>query len=115
MATYNTTSGFPDLVGSMVIENNQAVSYTSATKGEGDVHNVGGPTLRFNVSFENVSRTYNINATSNASGDRYDGTANDNGPALAQEPWSATASTAVPYEQSASGYDEDKAAEAATS
>ena len=94
MATYNTTSGFSDLVGSMVVTNNNVDSYTSNTQGAGTVQNLGGTGLNFNVRFASVNRTYNITATANGS-NGYSGNANNNGPMEAEETWSATASTAT--------------------
>ena len=91
MANYTTASGFTDLVGSMVVTNNNVDSYTSDTQGAGTVRNLGGTGLNFNVSFTAVNRTYHVQATAN--GSNYSGNANNNGPEAAQEDWTATAST----------------------
>jgi hypothetical protein len=91
MANYTTNSGFADLVGSMEVTNNNVDSYTSDTQGSGSVQNLGGSGLNFNVSFTAVNRIYHVQATAN--GNNYSGTANNNGPAAAQEDWTATAST----------------------
>ena len=48
---YITTSGFPDLNGSMVAANDDVTSYNSNTLGPGDVRNTGGAGLDFSVSF----------------------------------------------------------------
>jgi len=94
MPNYTTTSGFSDLIGSMVVTNNNVDSYTSNTQGVGTVQNLGGTSLRFNVRFAAVNRTYNINGTINVNGNGYSGDANDNSPDAGQESWSATATTA---------------------
>lgn len=92
MASYTTNSGFTDLVGSMEVTNNDATSYTSTSLGVTVTpQNNGGSGLNFNVSFPTVNRTYHIQATPN--GNNYSGHANNNGPATAQEDWTATAST----------------------
>ena len=118
MATYNTTSGFPDLVGSMVVTNGIVQSYTSNNLGAGTiVPPTNAPVTRFSVRFGAGtgpdSRAYNINSNSNPSGNGYSGTANNNGPAAAQEPWSATASTAAPMEESTADADDASAVDAA--
>ena len=94
MGNYNTTSGFNDLIGSMVTDGDDVQSYHSNARGPGSVNNLGGSGLHFNVSFNGVLRPYNINATSNANG--FNGKAKDNGPDDAEEAWTATASTATP-------------------
>ncbi|HEX6125031.1 MAG TPA: hypothetical protein VFZ23_06610 [Pyrinomonadaceae bacterium] len=105
MANYSTASGFTDLVGSMVVTNNNVDSYTSDTLGTGTVQNLGGTGLRFNVTFTAVNRRYNINATANAGGTGYSGNANNNGPEADQETWSATASTGASEDSAAdTGY-----------
>jgi hypothetical protein len=93
MGNYNTTSGFPDLIGSMVANGDNVDSYYSNAQGAGSVRNLGGSGLHFSVSFTGVPQTYNINASSNSTG--FNGRANDNGPADADEAWTATASTAT--------------------
>jgi hypothetical protein len=94
MATYTTTSEFSDLVGSMVVTNNDVDNYTSNTQGAGTVQNIGGKdTLEFTVFFAKVNRTYTIDATPNAGGNGYAGEANDGSPAGGEEPWTATSST----------------------
>ena len=93
MENYTTTSGFSDLIGSMVVTNNNVDSYTSNTQGAGTIVPPGASVLRFTVRF-GPGRAYNINATANGSNTGFNGTANNNGPALAEESWSATASTA---------------------
>ena len=93
MANYTTTSGFPDLVGSMVVTNNNVTSYTSNNRGAGTVQNQGGSGLNFNVHFSGVDRPYHINGNLNGSGNGYSGNANNNGPAAAEESWAATAQT----------------------
>ncbi len=93
MANYNTTSGFSDLTGSMVVTNNNVDSYTSNTQGAGTVQNLGGSNLKFNVRFPSVTQTYHINATANANGNGYGGNANNNSPEGVEETWSATGST----------------------
>ena len=103
MATYTTSSGFSDLVGSMVVTNNNVDGYTSNTQGAGRVHNLGGPTLRFSVTFTAVNRTYNISATANGSNNGYSGSANNNSPEADEESWSATASTAETADASTPG------------
>jgi hypothetical protein len=95
MGNYNTTSGFSDLIGSMVTTGDNVDSYYSNARGAGEVNNLGGSGLHFNVSFTGLPRPYNINATANGS-NGFDGKAKDNGPALAEEVWTATASTAAP-------------------
>lgn len=114
MATYNTTSGFNDLTGSMVVTDNDVDSYTSNTQGDGTVQNLGGSGLNFNVRFPSVNRTYHVTATANAAGNGYTGDANNNGPEAAEESWSATASTADTVEGSTSDYADAPAADAAT-
>jgi hypothetical protein len=94
MGNYNTTSGFNDLIGSMVTNGNDVVSYYSNARGAGSVHPLGGSGLHFTVSFTGVPRPYNVNASSNGTG--FSGHANDNGPAEGEEVWTATASTATP-------------------
>ena len=101
MGNYNTTSGFSDLIGSMVTDGDDVQSYTSNARGAGVVNNLGGSGLHFNVSFTGVSRPYNINATSNGN-NGFNGNAKDNGPADAEEAWTATATTAA--EAAASKY-----------
>jgi hypothetical protein len=110
MATYTTSSGFSDLNGTVDITNDEAVSYTSGTLGTVKPQDVNGPGLRFNLRF-GPGRTYNIRATVDANG--YSGTANNNSPLAAEEPWSATASTAAPAEESTAEYEDPTAAEGA--
>jgi hypothetical protein len=118
MATYNTTSGFPDLVGSMVITDGDVESYTSNNLGAGTiVPPTNAPVTRFSVRFGSGtgpgSRAYNISSSANPSGNGYSGTANNNSPVAAQEDWSATASTAAPMEESTADYDDASAVDAA--
>ncbi|HET6861952.1 MAG TPA: hypothetical protein VFH91_02865 [Pyrinomonadaceae bacterium] len=94
MGNYNTTSGFNDLIGSMVTNGDDVESYYSNARGNGTVTNLGGSGLHFKVSFTGVSRPYNINATSNSNG--FSGNANNNSAAESEEVWTATASTAAP-------------------
>jgi hypothetical protein len=90
MANYITSSGFPDLNGTMVAAGDTVSSYTSTSLGAGNVQNTGGNGLDFNVGFStSPPRVYHIN--SNANGTGFTGSANNNGPAADQEPWSATA------------------------
>ena len=89
MANYTTTSGFSDLVGSMVATNNNVDSYTSNTQGSGTISPAGAPVTRFTVRFGS-GRAYNINATAN--GTAFSGSANNNGPEADQQTWEATAS-----------------------
>lgn len=103
MANYNTSSGFSDLTGSMVVTNNNVDSYTSNTQGAGTVNNLGGAGLHFSVRFSAVSRTYNVRATANVNGNGFGGDANNNSPAADEEPWTATASTADPAAENAYG------------
>jgi|SRR5688572_13794475 hypothetical protein len=119
MATYNTTSGFPDLIGSMVVTNDIVQSYTSNNPNLGAgtiIPPTNAPVTRFSVRFGSGtgpnSRAYNINSSATPSGNGYSGTANNNGPAAAQEDWSATASTAATQESTAD-YDDASAADAA--
>ena len=91
MATYTTSSGFSDLVGSMVVTNGNVESYTNSAQATGTITPQGAPVTRFTVRFGS-GRAYNINATANGTG--YSGNANNNGPEADQESWSATASTA---------------------
>lgn len=92
MASYSTTSGFADLVGTCEITGDDCTSYTSNTLGAGTVTNLGsGSNLNFRVSFEGVSRQYVIIADANGSG--FSGNANDNGPQEGEESWAATATT----------------------
>jgi hypothetical protein len=93
MANYTTNSGFDDLDGSMSVTNNNVDSYTSTSKGAGAVTNLGGTGLNFNVSFTGVTRTYHVTAT--ASGNGFSGNANNGGPELGEETWTATATTAA--------------------
>ena len=90
---YITSSGFSDLNGSMVVTNDNVDSYYSNSLQEnGTVRNTGGAGLDFSVSFSATPpRVYHINA--NANGNGFSGSANNNGPAAAQDTWSATAST----------------------
>ena len=98
MANYITSSGFSDLNGSMVATNDNADSYYSTNLGNGSVQNTGASGLDFNVSFSTTPpRVYHISANANGS-NGFSGRANNNGPALAEETWSATASTGVPAE-----------------
>ena len=122
MANYDATSGFSELDGTIVIADNEVVSYTSNTLGSGTVQNLGGPILQFNVRFGS-SRTYHINATANASGTVYTGTADDGGSqqtakVLGQETWTATASTRAvdgSAEETANVSGDDAAAKTAAS
>lgn len=76
MASYTTTSGFPDLDGSIVIDSNSKVkSYTSTRLGRGTVRPIDPPVTQFSVKFR-TSRTYHITATANGTGFR--GDADDN-------------------------------------
>jgi hypothetical protein len=93
MASYTTNSGFDDLDGTMEVTNNNVDSYTSTSKGAGEVTNLGGTGLNFNVRFTGVTRTYHVTATANAAGTGFSGNADNNGPELGEESWSATAST----------------------
>jgi len=111
MANYTTTSGFSDLVGSMVVTNGNVESYTSNTRGAGTIAPPGAPVLRFTVHF-GPGRAYNINSSANGS-NGFNGTANNDGPALAEESWSATASTAATVEASTADYTDASAADAA--
>jgi len=118
MTTYRTTSGFPDLVGSMVVTNGNVESYTSNNLGVGTiVPPTNAPVTRFSVRFGSGtgpdSRAYNINSSAIPSGNGYSGTANNNSPLAAQEDWSATASTAAPTEDSTADYDDASAVDAA--
>jgi hypothetical protein len=119
MANYRTTSAFPDLVGSMVVTNGNVESYTSNNLGAGTiVPPTNAPVTRFSVRFGAGtgpdSRAYNINSNANPSGNGYSGTANNNGPAAAQEPWSATASTAATVGDSAEDKGSASSEDAAT-
>jgi hypothetical protein len=116
MATYNTTSGFPDLVGSMVVTNGIVQSYTSNDPNLGAgtiVPPNNAPVTRFSVRFGSGTgpgnRAYNISSSANPSGNGYSGTANNNSPVAAQEDWSATASTAAPMEESTADADDASA------
>jgi hypothetical protein len=95
MANYITNSGFSDLNGSMVATNDNVDSYYSNSLQEsGTVRNTGGSGLDFSVSFSATPpRVYHINASANANGNGFTGSANNNGPAAAQDTWEATAST----------------------
>ena len=100
MANYTTNSGLSDLNGSMSVTNNNVDSYDSNTLGSGTVRNLGGSGLSFNVSFGSLpAHTYHVNATAHGSG--FNGSANNNGPAAGQEPWTATASTGEPKDKEA--------------
>ncbi|CAN5633514.1 MAG: hypothetical protein M3449_01290 [Acidobacteriota bacterium] len=112
MPNYTTTSGFSDLIGSMVVTNNNVDSYTSNTQGVGTVQNLGGTSLRFNVRFAAVNRTYNINGNTNGNG--YSGNANNNSPSAGEESWAATASTADTVTASAADIADVSTADAAT-
>ena len=92
---YITSSGFPDLNGSMVVTNDNVDSYYSnSLQQNGTVRNTGGSGLDFSVSFSTTPpRVYHINAQPNANGLGFNGSANNNGPTLGTNPWSATAST----------------------
>jgi hypothetical protein len=93
MANYITSSGFSDLNGRMSASNDNVDSYTSNNLGTGTVRNTGGSGLDFSVSFGSTPpRVYHINANSNGS-NGFSGNANNNGPAAAQDTWSATATT----------------------
>lgn len=102
MANYTTNSGFDDLDGSMVVTNNNVDSYTSTNKGAGNVTNLPGTGLNFNVRFQGVTQTYHITATANGTGFR--GTANNNGPELAEADWAATATTTADTKPAAGSY-----------
>jgi hypothetical protein len=92
MASYSTTSGFADLVGSCEITDDDCTSYTSDTKGAGTVTNLGsGSNLNFRVSFVGVTRPYVIIANSDGSG--FSGNANNNGPEEGEDSWAATATS----------------------
>ncbi len=96
MATYTTSSGFSDLIGSMVVTNNNVDSYTSDTLGTTvETSPKGGVGLNFHVRFTSATppRNYNIKSTANANGNGYSGKANNNSRAAAEESWSATATT----------------------
>jgi hypothetical protein len=77
----------------MVAENDDVSSYYSTgLQMNGNVQNTGGTGLDFNVGFAtSPPRVYHIN--SNANGNGFTGSANNNGPAAAQETWEATATT----------------------
>jgi hypothetical protein len=91
MANYITSSGFSDLNGTMVAENDNVSSYYSTNlQMNGSVLNTGGTGLDFNVSFATrPTRVYHIN--SNISGNGFSGSANNNGPEADQQTWEATA------------------------
>ena len=95
MGSYNTTSGFPDLVGTCEIDDSgDCTSYNSNTLGNGNVNNQGGPFLSFTVQWPNAKppRTYAINAGPDSNG--WSGEAN-NGVGQVDESWAATATSAV--------------------
>ena len=92
MASYYTSSGFVDLVGTCKIIGNNVTSYTSNIRGAGTVTNLPGPNLNFRVSFPGVAHPFTIFASPNGSG--FDGRANDVDGGNAEESWAATA-TAV--------------------
>src|SRR5215218_5264390 len=98
---YITSSGFPDLNGSMVVTNDNVDSYYSnSLQQNGTVRNTGGSGLDFSVSFSATPpRVYHINA--HASGNGFSGSANNNGPTAGTNPWSATASTGETAETAA--------------
>lgn len=92
MASYNVTSGFPDLNGSCEIDGDDCTSYTSNNLGAGTVRNIGGPsTLMFQVNFPGPGNLYTIGANSNGSG--YSGEASNGGENVRDidEPWAASA------------------------
>ena len=102
MASYITNSGFPNLVGSMEVINDEATSYTSdSLRDTVQPQPLGGPGLHFKVKFRGDNRTYHIRAS--ASGDGYAGTADDHKDPLAQEEWTATASTGDTADAAAAG------------
>jgi hypothetical protein len=90
---YTTSSGFSDLNGTMEAANDNVNSYYSTDlQMSGTVRNTGGSGLDFNVSFAtSPPRVYHIN--SNASGNGFTGSANNNGPMADQQTWEATATT----------------------
>ncbi|SRR6266496_3319859 len=93
--TYNTScSALPDLDGTMVMDGsstNAPSSYTSTAQGAGTITALGGSNLHFKVTFVGVTKPYKINANSNASGDGYDGKADDNDLEAGEDDWTATA------------------------
>ena len=96
MANYTTSSGFPDLNGSMSASNNNVDSYYSNNLGNATVRNTGGPGLDFSVSFGSTPpRVYHINANANGGGNGFNGSANNNGPMEGENEWSATASAGI--------------------
>lgn len=97
MANYTTSSGFSDLNGSMVADGDNVTSYTSTNKGNGEVTNLGGSGLRFRVRFNGVPQPYVISGS--ASGNGFNGTAKNNSTTQAEEPWTATATTAAAAKQ----------------
>ena len=114
MASYDTTSGFDDLIGSIEVTGDDVTSYTSDIRGMGSVQNLGGPGLNFNVTFAQVARPYHVRATADPKGNGYTGTANNGGPTAGQESWTATASTGVPAEESSTDHPDSSAEDAAT-
>jgi hypothetical protein len=89
--SYQTTSGFSDLVGSCEISGDNVTSYNSNTRGPGTVTNLGGTGLKFRVSFSGVTRPYVIHANASPTGNGFSGNANDDGPEQGEETWAATA------------------------
>ena len=101
METFNTTSGFPQLNGYMVLDGNDVESYHSNTLGDAtNIQNTGGPFLQFVVQWNNVNpvQTYQVNAGPQANGS-WLGNANNgqNGQDLKdiEETWAATSQTAT--------------------
>jgi len=120
MANYTTSSGFPDLVGSMDASNDNVNSYFSNTLGAATVRNLGGAGLHFSVNFPGPGRNYTINANLNGNGNGFSGNANNNSPIAAEETWTATATTGDTVDASAAedatcGTDEETAAKTAAS
>lgn len=109
MAEYRTVSKLQDLVGSMEVVGGVVKSYTSDTLKQGVVVPMPGPGLRFRVTFSGLSKQYIIRAYG-FPGVGYLGASKDEKVTVAaEEPWAATASTFVMFDDESDEYT-DKAA-----
>ena len=98
---YTTTSGFPTLNGSCVLNGSDCESYNSNTLGPAtNVQNQGGPFLSFVVQWNNVNpvQTYRVSAGPDPAIDGWSGNADNGNDKYSQteEPWAATAVTVEP-------------------
>lgn len=102
METLNTTSGFPQLNGYIVVDGTDVERYHSNTLGDATrIQNQGGPFLNFMVQWSNVTpvQTYQISAGPDPAINGWLGNANNGiNPGKdkeIEETWAATSQTAT--------------------